>query len=75
MATRDPIPVHAVVRYDSGRSDPRSMFTVKEILPTAEEAIHEVERLNELDREKGRMDLAQYSRYYPEGRQSSASAR
>jgi hypothetical protein len=29
------IPVHAVVRFDSEQVDPRSMFTVKEVLPTS----------------------------------------
>ena len=40
-------PVNAVVRFDSEQVDPRFMFTVKEVLPTAEEALSEVERLNE----------------------------
>lgn len=69
------IPVHAVVRFDSEQVDPQSMFTVKEVLPTAEEALSEVDRLNEENRDRGATYFAQYTRFYSEGRSSSETAR
>lgn len=41
--------------------------TVKEILPSREEAEREVARLNALDAESGSTYFWQYTRYFPEG--------
>lgn len=70
MTKPRPVPVHAVVRYDSMLSDdPSQGFTVKEILPSVEEAFREAERLNEsTQREEGTLYFVLYSRYYPNGR-------
>jgi hypothetical protein len=66
----------AVVRLDWGGQDrveellehPGSYVTVKEIVPTLEEAEHEVERLNVLNGGKGSVYFWQMTRYFPHGR-------
>jgi len=66
------IPVFAVVRVDEDLS-PDNAITIKEILPTAEEAIQEVERLNKLQSGKKCHYFWQYTRYYPNGRTKDAA--
>jgi hypothetical protein len=44
---------------------------VKEILPSMEGAEKEVERLNELSRDKGCYYFWQATRYFPEGKESN----
>jgi hypothetical protein len=61
------VQVYAVVRIDEFLSR-RDAITVKEILPTLEQAEKEVERLNELNRDKGCYYFWQAARYFPEGR-------
>jgi hypothetical protein len=46
------VQVYAVVRMDDDLEG-EAAITVKEILPTMEEAIKEVDRLNQLNRSKG----------------------
>lgn len=72
--------VYAVIRIDRGSTmdavlgwpDDIScpMITVKEILPTLEEARDEVERLNQLQAEKGCHYYVETTRYFPNGRPS-----
>ncbi len=64
---RAKIQVYAVVRIDE-YSSIRDSITVKEILPTMEQAEQEVERLNRLKRDKGSFYFWQATRYFPEGR-------
>lgn len=68
------IPVHAVVRFNQTPSgDPKDMVTVTEVLPTAEEAVAEAERLNGLVKEgRGTIYFAVYTRFYPDGRHVDA---
>jgi hypothetical protein len=61
------VQVYAVVRVDEYSSG-RDAITVKEVLPTIEAAEKEVERLNELNRDKGSYYFWQTTRYFPEGR-------
>ena len=61
------IQVYAILRIDAGQPG-LDAITIKEILPTLEEAESEVRRLNELNREKGASYALQATRYYPEGR-------
>ncbi len=61
------IPVFAVVRVDEFASGD-SAITIKEVLPTVEEAEHEVERLNKLQAGKECHYFCQHTRYYPKGR-------
>ena len=60
--------VYAVIRIDE-YSSIRDSITVKEILPTMEQAEKEVERLNRLDGDKGCYYFWQATRYFPEGRE------
>jgi hypothetical protein len=62
------LPVFAVVRFDGDASDPFVGFSVKEILPTQEEAETEVSWLNKLNGSKGATYFWQTSRFYPQGR-------
>jgi hypothetical protein len=69
------IQVFAVVRFDSSlvQSSLEDInwdwaITVKEILPTREEAVREVERLNKLEAGKGSHYFWQTTRYFPQGR-------
>lgn len=63
---RAKIQVYAVVRIDEYLSG-ADAITVKEILPTLEQAEREVERLNRLNRDKGSYYFWQATRYFPEG--------
>jgi hypothetical protein len=64
------IQVFAVIRLDD-RSNIEDGITVKEILPTLEEAIREVERLNSLNAMKGSRYFWQTTRFFPQGRTRS----
>jgi hypothetical protein len=67
------IDAYAVVRYDHYLGEdvaPEAKITVKEILPSREEAEREVQRLNALERSRDRVYFWQYTRYFPEGRRS-----
>ena len=59
--------VYAVLRVDEYIAGDQGI-TVKEILPTMEEAIQEVERLNQLNRGKECHYFWCIGRYFPEGR-------
>jgi hypothetical protein len=70
--------VFAVVRLDDtdsevSREDLHELITVKEIVPTQAEAAAEVERLNALL--GGTHYFWQATRFYPNGRSSTASQR
>jgi hypothetical protein len=59
----------AVVRFEPESIELQAMITVKEVLPSKEEAEREVERLQRLpDKPEGVTYFFQYTRYYPEGR-------
>lgn len=60
------VQVYAVIRIDE-YSSIRDSITVKEILPTMEQAEREVERLNRLNRDKSSYYFWQATRYFPEG--------
>lgn len=69
---KDAIQVFAVIRVDGGSfADVADSITVKEILPTLEQAVAEVERLNKLNADKGCRYLWQTTRYLPQGRKQS----
>lgn len=55
-------------RWESVLADPGQYVTVKELVPTQEEAEREVERLTALQEGKGCIYFAQVTRLYPEGR-------
>jgi hypothetical protein len=56
-----------VVRVDESESA-EDAITIKEILPTMEEAVQEAERLNMLNSDNGARYFWQATRYFPEGR-------
>jgi hypothetical protein len=65
----DKINLYAVIRvdeFDSVSGD--EGITIKEILPTLEEAVQEVERLNKLQADKRCHYFWRLGRYYPQGR-------
>lgn len=65
------IEAYAVVRYDhylGADASSEAKVTVKEVLPTREEAEREVDRLNKLEAGRGSSYFWQYTRYYPQGR-------
>jgi hypothetical protein len=71
MAPHDPTPVYAVVRLDrflGPGAPPEETLTVKEILPTLEEAKKEVVRLNGLSKDDGVVYFVQATRWFPTGR-------
>lgn len=61
------IEVYAVIRIDDYESL-EDAITVKEILPSLEEVVQEVKRLNEVNKEKGARYFWQATRYFPKGR-------
>lgn len=61
------VQVYAVVRIDD-YLEGEAEITVKEILPTMEKAIKEVDRLNQLNSSKGAHYFWQTTRYFPDGR-------
>lgn len=64
--------VFVVYRLDYWPSDgdrpARTTITIKEVLATEDEAVREVERLMELNAEKGCEYQFQSAKYYPAGR-------
>lgn len=77
--TRGAEQLYAVVRFDHQNGDalsrlmddPGMYITVKEILPTLDDAEREVQRLNALNAEKGCTYFWQVTRYFKDGRSSS----
>lgn len=67
---REKVHLFAVVRIENYLSyeSAENTITIKEVLPTLDEAIQEVERLNNLNSEKGCRYFLQTTRYFPEGR-------
>jgi hypothetical protein len=61
------VQVYAVVRIDDYQEG-EAAITVKEILPTMEEAIKEVDRLNKLNSSKGAHYFWQSTNYFADGR-------
>jgi hypothetical protein len=61
------IQVYAVVRINREYALENAV-TVKEIVPSMEEALMEVQRLNQLNSDKGAHYFAQATRYFPSGR-------
>ncbi len=66
-AQREITQVFAVIRIDRDRLT-EDALTIKEILPTAEQAREEVERLNALNKRRGARYFWQATRYFPNGR-------
>jgi hypothetical protein len=64
---REKIQVFAVIRIDRDRMT-EDAITIKEILPTREQAAEEVERLNALNEPRGARYFWQATRYFPSGR-------
>jgi len=68
------IQVFAVIRVDDvaefgvDNADIQRRVTVKQVLPTLQEAEAEVERLNSLNEDKGAYYFWQTTRFYPNGR-------
>jgi hypothetical protein len=62
------VQVFAVVRFDNFISNTENAISVLEILPTAEQASAEADRLNALNGAKGCQYFVRATRYYPEGR-------
>lgn len=60
--------VYAVVRLDRDSEIAELAVTVKEVLPTLEQAEREVERLNGLRDDEVATYFLQATRYFPEGR-------
>jgi hypothetical protein len=58
------VQVYAIVRVDEGSAEPQVAITVKEVVPTLQEATREVERLN-ADAPTGARCFCQMTRYYP----------
>ena len=63
------IPLYVVIRVDEFESaSGDELITIKEILPTLEEAVAEVERLNKLQEGKRCHYFWRLGRYFPQGR-------
>jgi hypothetical protein len=60
--------LHAVVRYDEYISEITDAVTVVAVVPTKDEALQEVERLNRLAADKGSIYFWTPARYYSAGR-------
>lgn len=65
------IQVFAIVRLDGHLGVGEDAVTVKEVLPTLEDAEAEVTRLNELNKDKGAKYFWRATRFFPEGRKGS----
>jgi hypothetical protein len=61
------VPLYAVIRFDTGMDSVGNGVTVKEVLPTLDEAKDEVARLNAAA-PPGTTYFWQTTRYYPDGR-------
>lgn len=55
-------------RFDQIARDPGNWITVKEVVPTPEEADSEVDRLNRVNADKACIYFAQITRLFPDGR-------
>jgi hypothetical protein len=86
ISAKKPIHLYAVIRIDfevpraegeaaqAATSGPFYFdVTVKEVLPTADQAVNEVRRLNDLNQDKRCVYIWQVTRYYPDGRKGSLS--
>jgi hypothetical protein len=62
------VQVYAVVRIDDSESIELAV-NITEILPTMEQAVAEVERLNKLNHDTGSRYFWQTTRYFPDGRE------
>jgi hypothetical protein len=62
------IQVYAVVRLDIFSGNAEDAVTVKEVVPTLEEAAAEVQRLNLLNSDKNCRYFWLATRYFPDGR-------
>lgn len=62
------IHLYAIVSVDKDIKSFEEAITVKEVLPTQEDAEFEVERLNRMNSNKGIFYFWQLTRFYPEGR-------
>lgn len=74
MSQKNMQEVYAIVRLDRFHGDEmplEDLFTVKEIVPTVDEAEREVQRLNALKPDGGSLYFWRYSRFYPGGRELS----
>jgi hypothetical protein len=67
---RPKVLLHAVVRYDESAhlASIDESITVVAVVPTKEEAVREVNRLNQLKAERPCRYFWTPARYYPEGR-------
>ncbi len=67
--------VFAVIRHDTYKLavDIRNAVTIVAIVPTANEAKDEVDRLSDLNEDKSCEYFWQSARYYPEGRSAGAT--
>jgi len=63
--------LYAVIRFDAGMDSVENGVTVKEVLPTLDEAKDEVARLNAAA-PAGTLYFWQTTRYYPEGRHTKS---
>jgi hypothetical protein len=70
MSRTEPVQVFAVVRYAKKwtSDDPQAVFSVVEVLPSADEATNEVSRLNALHPDEGVIYYLETCRWYPNGR-------
>lgn len=59
---------HEPLTRDVIRAEPDTFVTVREVVPTLEEAKQEAARLNELNAKKGIFYFWQGTRFYPSGR-------
>ncbi len=67
------VQVHAVVRHDEYIADIRDAVTVVAVLPSKDEAMREVDRLNALREGRGSTYFWTPAKYYPGGRQASGT--
>jgi len=70
---RKKLQVYAVLRVDEDIAGDEAIM-VKEILPTLEEAVQEVARLNQLHEGKRCHYLWRLGRYFPEGSEKTSEA-
>lgn len=66
--TQEKVQVYAVIRVDRHTSNIEDAVTVKEVLPSLEEAKLEVDRLNQLSVDRDCYYFWQTTRYFPSGR-------
>jgi hypothetical protein len=59
---------HEPLTVDAIRAEPDIFVTVREVVPTLEEAKQEAARLNDLNAEKGAFYFWQGTRFFPDGR-------